>query len=75
VIVRLVQKLLEILLSIRGLLIHLFMLSNVLAKVFRFLLFQIFLDMVLDIVLGLCMGGHSLYTTNMAWSGHLRVVE
>jgi hypothetical protein len=58
-----VQKLLEILLSMRGLLIHLFMLSNVLAS-FTLSSFSIFFpDMILGVVLGLCM-----------WSGRLHVV-
>jgi hypothetical protein len=69
-----VQKLLEILLSMRGLLIHLFMLSNVLAS-FTLSSFSIFFpDMILGVVLGLCMDGHRLYTTNMEWSGRLHVV-
>jgi hypothetical protein len=52
VIVGLVQKLLEILLSMKGLLIHLFMLSNILAS-FSFLLFRVFLGMILGVLLGL----------------------
>jgi hypothetical protein len=30
--------------------------------------------MILGVVLGLCMDGHHLYTTNMVWSGHFSVV-
>ena len=67
---RLVQKLLDILLSMRGLLIHLLMLSNVLMSSL-FSSFSNFFKYDFRCLIG--MGGHHLYTTSMEWSEHSRV--
>jgi hypothetical protein len=34
----------------------------------------VILGMVLNVLLGLCMDGHRLYTTSMVWSGHFRTL-
>jgi hypothetical protein len=68
-----VQKLLEIFLSMYGLFIHLLILSNVLARLLLFF-FQLFLSMVLGVLLDLYMDDHRLYTTSMAWNGHVCVL-
>jgi hypothetical protein len=72
VIVGLIQKLLEILLSMRGLLTHLFMLSNVLAS-FLFSSFSSFSRYDFRCRIGPLNGPHHLYTTNMVWSGGFHV--
>jgi hypothetical protein len=68
-----VQKLLEISLSIWGSFSHLLILSNVLARS-SLLCFSTFSKYDLGVLLGLCMGGHFLSTTNMVWSGRFHVV-
>jgi hypothetical protein len=73
VMVGFVQKLLEIFLLICGLFTHLlcyqmFWLGH------HYFFFQLFLSMVLGVLLDLCMDDRPLYTTNMVWIEHFRVL-